>query len=132
MRRRSCRPIDASSSGRDCRQTSPASASTHIATHVGEGSMASSSLRLLFVTGSLAHGGAERQTVALMNRLAERGHECHVAYVKCDAELVDLIRVREAGSVSALGALRYLDVRALHTLAGPIARLAPSAAVAAS
>ncbi|TLY84284.1 MAG: glycosyltransferase, partial [Gammaproteobacteria bacterium] len=44
-------------------------------------------MRLLILTGSLAHGGAERQAVTLANRLAERGRECHLAYVKPEGDL---------------------------------------------
>ena len=43
-------------------------------------------MKLLFLTGSLVHGGAERHTITLANRLAERGHACHFAYVKADHE----------------------------------------------
>ena len=42
-------------------------------------------MRLLFITGSLTHGGAERHTITLINRLAQRGHECHAAYVQDNA-----------------------------------------------
>ena len=38
--------------------------------------------RLIFVTGSLSPGGAERHTLGLMNRLSERGHQCHAVCVK--------------------------------------------------
>ena len=41
-------------------------------------------MRILFVTGSLVHGGAERHSITLANRLAERGHECSAVYVKHD------------------------------------------------
>ena len=41
-------------------------------------------MKLLFITGSLVHGGAERHAITLANRLAERGHDCHFAYVKDD------------------------------------------------
>lgn len=94
--------------------------------------MASPKLRLLFVTGSLAYGGAERQSVALMNRLSERGHECHAAYVKREADLLDRIRLGDAGSVFTLGAVRYFDAHALHALAAQIARVEPSTVVAAN
>ena len=42
-------------------------------------------MRLLFITGSLTHGGAERHTITLLNRLAQRGHDCHAAYVQDNA-----------------------------------------------
>ena len=71
-------------------------------------------MRLLFVTSSLSHGGAERQSIALANRLAERGHECHFAHVKPEAGQRE--RLRGAASVTWLGARRYLDWHALRTL----------------
>ena len=71
-------------------------------------------MRLLFVTSSLTFGGAERQTVALANRLAERGHECHFAYVKPDAGQLE--RLRGAASVTCLQAGRYLDLSSLRRL----------------
>src|SRR5947209_2223486 len=89
-------------------------------------------LRLLFVTGSLAHGGAERQTVALMNRLGERGHECHAVYVKPAADLLDRLQLGDGGTVRSLDAARYFDRRALAAFAVHIERTAPSAIVAAN
>jgi glycosyltransferase involved in cell wall biosynthesis len=71
-------------------------------------------MRLLFVTASLTHGGAERHTVTLVNRLAERGHECHLAYIKEDASLLPALR--GAASVTGLRARRYLDFQALKQL----------------
>ena len=56
-------------------------------------------MRLVFVTGSLVHGGAERQSIALANRLAERGHECHVAYVKNDPSKLSRLRLAAPSSV---------------------------------
>jgi glycosyltransferase involved in cell wall biosynthesis len=89
-------------------------------------------LRILFVTGSLSHGGAERQSVAVMNRLAERGHECHAVYVKSDEDLVGRIRLRDGGTVASLDAVRYFDARSLADFAARIARIGPSAIVAAN
>lgn len=92
----------------------------------------SGGLKLLFVTGSLVHGGAERHTITLMNRLAERGHECHAAYVKNDPSQLGRIRLGPAGSVSCLEAKRYLCLPALRRLAGHVRRLRPDAVVAAN
>ncbi len=89
-------------------------------------------LRLIFVTGSLPHGGAERQSIAVMNRLAERGHECHAVYVRNDPSQLDRIRLREGGTVRCLNATRYLDMRALADFAAHISRIRPSAIVAAN
>ena len=85
-------------------------------------------MKVLFVTGSLVHGGAERHTITLSNRLAERGHECHLAYVRNDPS--QLSRLRGAASVQCLHAERYLDRDALKRLSTLIARIAPSAVVA--
>lgn len=87
-------------------------------------------MKLLFVTGSLVHGGAERHTVGLLNRLAERGHQCHAAYVKNDP--AQLERLRGAASVECLHAERYLDFGALRRLEALIERVRPSAVVAAN
>ena len=87
--------------------------------------------RLMFVTGSMAYGGAERLSVTLMNRLAERGHECHAVYVKNERpDLLDRLRLRAGGTVRCLDAARYLDFCALGQFAAHIARLRPSAIVA--
>lgn len=88
--------------------------------------------RLMFVTGSLAHGGAERHSITLMNRLAERGHECHAVYVKGGDGQLDRIRLREGGSVHCLGAARYLDLRALRDFSAHIGRIRPEVIVAAN
>ena len=89
--------------------------------------------RLLFVTGSMSHGGAERLSVTVMNRLAERGHECHAVYVKSEKPgLLDRVQLREGGTLHCLGAARYLDLRALAEFTAHIARLRPSAIVAAN
>jgi len=87
-------------------------------------------LKVLFVTGSLVHGGAERHTITLMNRLAERGHDCHAVYVKNDPSQLDRIQLQGDGSVHCLHAARYFDLRALRELAGHLKRLNPSVVVA--
>src|SRR5258708_22964323 len=82
---------------------------------------------LIFVTGSMAHGGAERLSVAVMNRLAERGHECHAVYVKNERPgLLDRVRLGEGGTLHCLNAARYLDLRALAEFAAHLASLRPS------
>jgi glycosyltransferase involved in cell wall biosynthesis len=88
--------------------------------------------RMIFVTGSLSHGGAERHAITLMNRLAERHHECHAVYVKSGAEQLDRIRLRDGGTVRCLNAVRYLDMRALADFASHISHLRPSVIVAAN
>jgi glycosyltransferase involved in cell wall biosynthesis len=87
-------------------------------------------MRLLFVTGSLTHGGAERHTITLLNRLAQRGHECHAAYVQHNA--TQLERLDSAASVECLYARRYLDRHAVRRLGELLARIRPSAVVAAN
>ena len=85
-------------------------------------------MKLLFITGSLVHGGAERHTITLINRLAERGHECHLAYVKDDPSQLE--RLRGAASVRCLNAGKYLDGKALQELTAQIQQLNPAVVVA--
>jgi len=90
-------------------------------------------LRAIFVTGSLTHGGAERHAVTLINRLAERGHECHAVYVKNESPgQIDRLRLREGGTVRCLNAARYFDMCALADFATHISRIRPSVIVAAN
>ena len=70
-------------------------------------------LRAIFVTSSLSHGGAEGHAIAVMNRLAERGHECHAVYIKSSAGQLDRVRLRDGGTVRCLNAAHYFDVRAV-------------------
>jgi glycosyltransferase involved in cell wall biosynthesis len=88
-------------------------------------------MRLAFVTGSLAHGGAERQTLALAERLAARGHACELVHVKGEAGLVERLPPR-AAVVRSLEAKRYLDRRALGALSRRFSSLRPEAVVAAN
>lgn len=88
--------------------------------------------RALFVTGSLAHGGAERHAIALMSRLAERRHECHAVYVKGGAAQLERLRPRGGATVQCLDAARYFDVSALRRLARHLLRIEPAAIVAAN
>ena len=71
-------------------------------------------MKPLFVTGSLAHGGAERHTIPLANRLAERGHECHAAYVDDDAS--QLGRYRGMASIGCFEARSFLYRHAIARL----------------
>jgi glycosyltransferase involved in cell wall biosynthesis len=89
-------------------------------------------MRLLFLTGSLAYGGAERHAITLANGLAERGHECHTAWVKPESAQLARLRLKDAGSALCLDAARYLDLRAVARLATALARLRPAAIVAAN
>lgn len=88
--------------------------------------------RVMFVTGSLAHGGAERHAITLMNRLEERGHDCHAIYIKSGGEQLNRIRLRDGATVRCLDAVRYFDGRALADFADHIARVRPSVIVAAN
>jgi glycosyltransferase involved in cell wall biosynthesis len=87
-------------------------------------------VRSVFVTTSLSHGGAERSSITVMNRLSERGHECHAAYVKNGAEQLGRLRLHEGATVHCLDAARYLDRRALADFAAHLSRLRPSVVVA--
>jgi len=88
--------------------------------------------RALFVTGSLCHGGAERHSITIMNRLAERRHECHAVYIKDDGDQLGRIRLPDGASVQCLDAARYLDSAALARFAVHIARIEPDVIVAAN
>lgn len=87
-------------------------------------------MRLALITGSLVHGGAERQSITLANRLAERGHECHAIYVKNDPSQLSRLHLAPPSSVRCLHAARYFDVRALSHLNAQLGRLAPQAILA--
>src|SRR5258706_154653 len=77
-------------------------------------------------------GGAERHSIAVMNRLAERGHECHAVYIRNKDIQLKRIRLRDGGAVRCLNATRYFDGRALADFADHIFRIRPSAIVAAN
>ena len=87
-------------------------------------------LRTLFLTGSLVHGGAERHTITLANKLTERGHQAHVAYVKNDPSQLD--RLRNPASVQCLAARRYFDPKAVKALADLLVRVKPTSILAAN
>lgn len=89
-------------------------------------------MRLMFLTGSLAYGGAEHHAITLANRLAERGHECHTGWVKPESAQLARLHLSTAGSVFCLDAAHYLDVRALQRLAAAVTRVRPTAVVAAN
>ncbi len=89
-------------------------------------------MRVVFVSASLTHGGAERHSITLMNRLAERAHECHAVYIKNEDTQLNRIRPRNGGAVRCLNAARYFDARALADFAAHISRIRPSAIVAAN
>jgi glycosyltransferase involved in cell wall biosynthesis len=89
-------------------------------------------LRVMFAASSLPHGGAERHAIAVMNRLAERGHECHAVSIKSSTGPLDRLRPGPRGTVTCLGASRYLDLRALRGFAALIARIGPAVVVAAN
>jgi glycosyltransferase involved in cell wall biosynthesis len=88
--------------------------------------------RAMFVTSSLSHGGAERHSISLMNRLAERRHECHAVHVKGGAGQLERLRLRGGGTVHCLGAARYFDWAALQRFAAHLGRIEPAAIVAAN
>lgn len=83
-------------------------------------------MKILFVTGSLVHGGAERHAITLANRLAERGHACHFAYVKDDPAQLPRLRLGARGAVECMYAKRYLDFDALFRLRKLAVRVAPT------
>ncbi|QDX81067.1 hypothetical protein B9N43_07310 [Denitratisoma sp. DHT3] len=86
----------------------------------------------MFITGSLGHGGAERHSITVMNRLVARGHECHGTYVKNDSSQLGRLQLGDGGSVCCLGAEHFLDLAALGALTRRIERLRPRVIVAAN
>jgi len=89
-------------------------------------------MRALFVTGSLPNGGAERHTVALLNQLAQRGHDCHAACVKSMEQVQSVSSLMPRGTLRSLYARRYLDRRALDDFATQLSSLRPHVIVAAN
>jgi glycosyltransferase involved in cell wall biosynthesis len=89
-------------------------------------------LRVIFAASSLPHGGAERHTVAVMKRLAERGHECHAVSIRESRGRPDRIPAETCSTAICLDASRYLDARAVRDFAARIARIRPAAIVAAN
>lgn len=87
-------------------------------------------MRIAFITGSLVHGGAERQAITLANRLAERGHECHAVYVKNDPSQLARLRLPPESTVRCLHAARYFDPTALSHLHALLGRLGPDVVLA--
>jgi glycosyltransferase involved in cell wall biosynthesis len=87
-------------------------------------------MRIAFVTGSLVHGGAERQAITLANRLAERGHDCHAIYVKNDPSQLSRLKLPPHSTVRCLHAARYLDLGALSHLHALLERLSPDVVLA--
>ncbi|TMG79203.1 MAG: glycosyltransferase [Betaproteobacteria bacterium] len=89
-------------------------------------------VRLAFVTGSLVHGGAERQAITLANRLAERGHDCHLIYVKNDPSQLGRVHLPAPSTVRCLHAKRYFDLGALSHLHALLERLDPQVLLASN
>lgn len=89
-------------------------------------------MRPLILTGSLGHGGAEHHAITLANRLAERGHDCYLAYVKPESDQLARIHLPIAGATFSLAAERYLDFAAVRRLSTELARIQPSVLLAAN
>lgn len=89
-------------------------------------------LRPLFVTGSLMHGGAERHSITVMNRLADRGHQCHAVYIKNAQDLLAQIQPRDGTTVRCMNADGFFDLRAIGNFAAHIFKVRPSVIVAAN
>jgi glycosyltransferase involved in cell wall biosynthesis len=87
-------------------------------------------MRLVFVTGSLPAGGAERHAMGLLDALARRGHECHGICVKpLQGSLLGVVR---STTPHSLNAARYLDKRAIDDFAAMLSSIRPDAIVAAN
>jgi glycosyltransferase involved in cell wall biosynthesis len=83
-------------------------------------------MRVVFVTGSLVHGGAERHAITLANRLGERGHDVHLAYVKNDPSQLPRLQAPS----TCLHAGKYLDLSSLKSLKEMLRRTRPSVVLA--
>ena len=83
-------------------------------------------MKVVLITGSLVHGGAERHSITLANRLAERGHECHAVYVRNDPSQLPRLDLTSPSTIRCLHARRYLDLGAVSHLNAFIKRLNPS------
>lgn len=86
-------------------------------------------LRLVFVTGSLPDGGAERHALSLLRTLAARGHECHAVCVKETDVAAEDLGLRQS-MVYSLRARRYLDRGAMTRFAAHLACIQPHAILA--
>lgn len=86
----------------------------------------------MILTGSLEYGGAERHAVTLANRLSQRGHDCDLAWVKCESAQRARLRLGHGGGALCLDAAHYLDLRSVRRLARALARRRPEVLVAAN
>lgn len=89
-------------------------------------------MRIVIITGSLAHGGAEHHAVTLANGLAARGHECHFVHVKPPGDQSIRLDLAGRGTIRCLNATTYLDRHAITRLASALAWLRPTVVVAAN
>jgi glycosyltransferase involved in cell wall biosynthesis len=89
-------------------------------------------VRIVIITGSLAHGGAEHHAIALANGLAARGHECHFVHVKPPSDQATRLDLAGCGTIRCLNATAYLDRHAIARLASAIAWIRPTVIVAAN
>lgn len=87
-------------------------------------------MRLLFVTGSLPDGGAERHSIGLLTALAQRGHDCHAVCIKPPRGSFAGLACPTAPH--SLAARRYLDWRAVQAFAALLDSIRPQAIVAAN
>lgn len=91
-------------------------------------------LRPMWVTGSLAHGGAERHSITLMNRFADRGHQSHAVYIKDTPaqNQLDRIALRDGMSVRCMQARSFFDWQSISAFARHLADVRPTVIVAAN
>lgn len=91
-------------------------------------------MRPMWVTGTLAHGGAERHSITLMNRFAERGHQCHAVYIKDTPQQnqLDRINLRDGTTVHCMMAEGFFDPKSITRFAAHLKTIKPSVIVAAN
>jgi len=86
-------------------------------------------LRVTFVVGSLGFGGAEKQTIALANRLPEAEFDVSVVYLEQRSDLLADLRVDLRGKASCLAKRSSVDVGVLWRLRRVLKRLQPDVLV---
>ena len=100
--------------------------------HTGEGVIVtenSARKRLLFVLNSMGCGGAERQTIELVNRLDEKRFDVSLCYFVREEAFKDKIHAERLSELSCLDKRRKLDLGLLRRLIGISERFRPDTIV---
>lgn len=84
---------------------------------------------ILFLISSLRFGGAERQTISLINRLPTPEFDIHLGHLAGDAHLLSTVNPNLIGNVFCLEKRTSFDLRALRTLRRRISEIRPDVVV---